>query len=178
MMNATTGLCAPLRCAGAYRQSCPAAAAKRCDADPRCHGFALYKAPWRETRAEFFRATAGVGALTAQADWTAWTKPIRGITPDTATKFGSDEEQSTSIPLFVSQGPAGPWRPVSATITDGASFSIAAPWFAQNGTAWWVLQTGEWPSEFPSADRLGNIGMIIKADSWEGPYEIIGTCVL
>jgi hypothetical protein len=36
------------------------------------------------------------------------------------------------------------------------------------------LQTGKFPASFPAADRLGNIGQIIKADSWEGPYEIIG----
>lgn len=185
-MNATTGLCAPLQCnQSAYKQSCPAAAAKQCDADPRCHGFALYKTPWRETRAQFFRATEGAGGLTTQADWTAWTKTaapaaVRAdgsrATVAVATKHGADETQSDSLPLSVSQGPAGPWRRVSATITGGASFSIAAPWFQKNGTAYWVLQTGDWPASFPAADRLANIGQIIRADSWEGPYEVIGAC--
>lgn len=185
-MNATTGLCAPLQCnQSAYKQSCPAAAAKQCDADPRCHGFALYKTPWRETRAQFFRATEGAGGLTTQADWTAWTKTAApaavradgsSATVAVATKHGADETQSDSLPLSVSQGPAGPWRRVSATITGGASFSIAAPWFQKNGTAYWVLQTGDWPASFPAADRLANIGQIIRADSWEGPYEVIGAC--
>ena len=146
-MNTTTGLCAPLKCnQSEYKQSCPAAAAKQCDADPRCHGFALYKTPWRETRAEFFRATKGAGGLTTQADWTAWTKTTAApaaaaaaaaaasaAAATTATKHGADERQSSSLPLSVSQGPAGPWRRVSATITGGASFSIAAPWFEKNG---------------------------------------------
>merc|ERR1740130_1300199 len=178
--NATTGLCAPLQCNGGYKHGCPAAAAKQCDADPRCHGFALYKTPWRETRAEFF--TKGDSGLTSQADWTAFTNaaaaaPVASAAA-AATKHGADETPSSSLSLSVSQGPTGPWRRIAATITGGASFSIAAPWFAKNGTAWWVLQTGTWPADFPAADRLGNIGMIIRADSWEGPYEVIarGAC--
>jgi hypothetical protein len=179
-MNATTGLCAPLQCKqDDYKHGCPAAAAKQCDADPRCHGFALYKTPWRAMRAEFF-ATKGAGGLTSQVDWTAWTKTTQmvAVADGSTTKHGPDETFSGSLPLSVSHGPAGPWRDVAATITGGASFSIAAPWIAKNGTTMWVLQTGSWPADWPVSERAANIGLIIRASSWEGPYEVIarGAC--
>ena len=68
-------LCAPLGGACQTNHSrCSEAAAARCDAEPRCHAFALYKSGdgSTDTRAQFFEK--GVAGLTVQKDWSAFTK--------------------------------------------------------------------------------------------------------
>ena len=50
--GANSTLCAPLECAP--YTACSEAAAARCDADARCHGFALFEQSWRGNSAQFF----------------------------------------------------------------------------------------------------------------------------
>jgi hypothetical protein len=69
--NSTLPLCQPLNCTSNY-STCPTMAATRCDAEPTCHGFALFDVPWRENRAQFF--ASGASGLTPQGQWTAYTK--------------------------------------------------------------------------------------------------------
>eukprot|EP00936_MAST-01D_sp_MAST-1D-sp1_P002992 g2992.t1 len=79
---------------------------------------------------------------------------------------------TSSLPLFVSAaGPDGPWEALAATIDEAVSYSIAAPWFLPNGTAFWVLQAA-----CPSTMRdhaSGTCGTILRGESWEGPYSVI-----
>ena len=57
-------------------------------------------------------------------------------------------------------------------------WAIAAPWISPDGTTHIGLQTGEWLDFYPAALRQGNIGTVIEAASWEGPYTVIerGVC--
>jgi hypothetical protein len=70
--NSTSSFCSSLECATNYSH-CPVVAAARCDGNAVCHGFALYKTPWRDYKAQFF--AKGTSGLVPQSDWTAYTKP-------------------------------------------------------------------------------------------------------
>ena len=69
-VHANSSLCAPLSCA-TYRD-CSLVAASRCNADPRCHGFALYGPPLHNGRAQLF--ASGSSGLVSVGGWTAFTK--------------------------------------------------------------------------------------------------------
>jgi hypothetical protein len=83
---------------------------------------------------------------------------------------------TTTLPLTVSIGGVfGPWAPVEAVIDDPVSYSIAAPWFLDNGTAFWVLQSAcpEWVCG-SATPCPGTCGTIIRGETWEGPYRVVG----
>lgn len=183
--NSTLPLCLPLGCSANYSH-CPVAAAARCDADASCHGFALYETPWRDCRAQFFGS--GTSGLTVQAQWTAFTKsPVSHKNVETdhgrarTWRHSHEEMYSTSstLPLTVSfDGVNGTnWMSVNADIEEPVGFSIAAPWFLDNGTAFWVLQA-DCPSWMQNG--TGTCGTIIRGETWQGPYEVIarGACSL
>jgi hypothetical protein len=111
----------------------------------------------------------------------------------------SDMRTSTfTLPLTVSTaGASGPWSSFDAVIEgeQPLAYSIAAPWFLDNGTAFWVLQSDcpEWvcsvedrassppssssssSSSFSSSPSCpGTCGTIIRGETWEGPYRIVG----
>jgi hypothetical protein len=191
--GSSSPFCAPLAgcnssASDAYGR-CSLAAAARCRSDARCHGFALFKEYWRQGRAQFF-AKGSAGAV-AQDDWTAFTlddsgeygggEAARAELPGPAWPRARPShaemlrEGASTLPLLVSvAGPSGPWRAVYAEIEEPVSFSIAAPWFLPNGTAFFVLQTG-----CPYAiDNPGTCGTVVRAESWEGPYRVVarGAC--
>jgi hypothetical protein len=47
---------------------------------------------------------------------------------------------------------------------------VQAPWIAKNGTTHILLQTGEFPTWFPANMSVNNIGAVVRADAWQGPY--------
>jgi hypothetical protein len=74
---------------------------------------------------------------------------------------------------------SGPWKSFNARIEgDVGSYSIAAPWLLDNGTAYWVLQA-TCPSWVCAAQLggkcFGTCGTIIRGETWEGPYKVLGT---
>jgi hypothetical protein len=84
--------------------------------------------------------------------------------------------------MYIADGPTGPWRFIRATLNTMVArnplnftgqFSIAAPWIASNGMATIVLQTGDYNNVYPASLRLNNIGAVIRADRFEGPYTVI-----
>ena len=105
-----------------------------------------------------------------------------------------------SLPMYVADGPDGPWRTIRANLDTMAarnlnftgSFSIAGPWIDSNGTTTTILQvrpllkrrssrplltaffqTGDYDDHYPASLRLNNIGAVIRADRFEGPYTVI-----
>lgn len=87
-----------------------------------------------------------------------------------------------SFPMYVADAPTGPWRNIRANLNTMVAhnplnftgqFSIAAPWIASNGTTTTILQTGDYNNVYPASLRLNNIGAVIRADRFEGPYTVI-----
>lgn len=87
-----------------------------------------------------------------------------------------------AFPMYAADEAEGPWRLTSVvldlTMNFTGAFSISAPWVSTNGTTHIVLQTGQFPDAFPPKYKLNNIGAIIRADSWVGPYTVVarGAC--
>ena len=119
--GSTSALCALLDCHGGDYAACSTAAVGRCDAEPTCHGFALYHESWRGGKAQFFGSGAG-GLVSEVGGWSAYTKPTPTkpaaaadavAMPDTAmpaltrASRPSHEEMlssGASLPLTVSNG--------------------------------------------------------------------------
>lgn len=86
---------------------------------------------------------------------------------------------SSSLSLVVSTaGPAGPWTSFTAELTEPVPYAIAAPLILPNGTAFFVLQSLQYPRSWPINERIAAIGIIVRAETWEGPYTIVarGAC--
>ena len=130
---------APLKCAD--YTDCSTAAAARCDADTRCHSFALFDTSWHGNRAQFF--AKGASGLTKCGGWSAFSKATPEESPEASRRPGRDQlelaAKTGELPLLVSDGPAGPWRHVAAQIPAGVNGgSLSAPWILKNGTTFWV----------------------------------------
>ena len=102
--------------------------------------------------------------------------------PDCAHCTARPSGGRCSFPMYVADGPEGPWRLTSAVLDLAmnftGSFSISAPWISRNGTTHIVLQTGQFPDSFPPEYKVNNIGAVVRADSWAGPYTVVarGAC--
>ena len=94
---------------------------------------------------------------------------------------------SCTFPMYTAPGVDGPWNLTSAMIELGSelnptgykgTFSISAPWISPNGTTHIVLQTGEFPSWYPANLSVNNIGTVVRAETWKGPYTVVarGVC--
>ena len=75
-------------------------------------------------------------------------------------------------------GPAGPWRNFTAELIEPVDYAIAAPWLLPNGTAFFVLQSLVYPRSWPVEDHLAAIGIVVRAETWEGPFTVVarGAC--
>jgi hypothetical protein len=107
--------------------------------------------------------------------------------PDCAHCATLNCSANCQFPLYVSPGSSGPWKLVFAQMNlatklnptnFSGQFSISGPWISANGTTHIVLQTGDWPDFYPPAMRKVNIGTVIRADSWAGPFTVVsrGAC--
>ena len=141
--GSTSALCEPLACAGGNYSACSTAAAARCDAEPKCHGFALYHTPWRGSRAQFFGSGAS-GVVAGVAGWTAYTKAksvggggrgrdSRPSHEEMVVRYTRDHAHSRvrgggSLPLTISTGGvAGPWASFRAAIEGDVGPPAATP---------------------------------------------------
>ena len=126
------------------------------------------------------RLTGRSSGVSGQPDGDATT----GGLPDCAhcSPSGHTCGGKCAFPMYAADGTAGPWRLTNAVLdlamNFSGSFSISAPWISPNGTTHIVLQTGQFPALFPPEYKLNNIGAIIRADSWAGPYTVVarGAC--
>ena len=103
--------------------------------------------------------------------------------PDCAHCTPATCTQRCSFPYYASPGGlAGPWSLRTAelqlALNFSGQFSISAPWVSANGTTHIVLQTGDWPAFYPEHLRGENIGAVVRAESWAGPYTVVarGAC--
>lgn len=99
-----------------------------------------------------------------------------------------DCKDHCTFSMYVSPtGVGGPWKLTSAVIQLGpeynptgfkGTFSISAPYVSPNGTAHIVLQTAEFPDWYPANLTANNIGAVVRAETWEGPYTVVarGAC--
>lgn len=98
--------------------------------------------------------------------------------PDCAHSTARPSGGKCQFPLYAAaEGLGGDWR-LTGAVLDLAmnftgAFSISAPWISPNGTTHIVLQTGQFPVSFPPEYAVNNIGAVIRADSWEGPYTVV-----